>query len=146
MTKWLINETTSNQTFSNYFSTNMNEANIGRADSFEDQLKQINKKTKDRIYEDLTNLRIPYWCNLMDKNMMNVPIEVRMPFLDFKFLEFIFSVPTKYLLRDGYTKYLLRYSLRDLLPNNILWNRKKLVLATLKAHGGKEEKNNVYQS
>lgn len=126
LTKWLINETTSNQTFSNYFSTNMNEANIGRADSFEDQLKQINKKTKDRIYEDLTNLRIPYWCNLMDKNMMNVPIEVRMPFLDFKFLEFIFSVPTKYLLRDGYTKYLLRYSLRDLLPNNILWNRKKI--------------------
>tara|TARA_B100000287_G_C20663370_1_gene790908 strand:+ start:522 stop:2429 length:1908 start_codon:yes stop_codon:yes gene_type:complete len=126
LTKWLLGQNfTKNINFSKYYSENFNMINEGRNLSFNEHLKKINKNTKDRMLNDLLNLRIPYWCNLMDKNMMSVPVEVRMPFLDHDFLDFIFSVPKKYLLRDGYTKYLLRYSLSGMLPKNILWNRTK---------------------
>jgi asparagine synthase (glutamine-hydrolysing) len=75
---------------------------------------------------DLLELRIPYWCNLMDKNMMNVPVEVRMPYLDKNFLDFIFTVPDRLMLRNGYTKYLLREVLKPMLPPDIVWQKKKV--------------------
>ena len=78
------------------------------------------------MLEDLLNLKVPYWCNMMDKNMMAVPIEVRMPFLDYKLLEFVFTLPSNFLLRNGYTKYLLRRVLDQHLPKDIVWKRKKV--------------------
>jgi asparagine synthase (glutamine-hydrolysing) len=58
--------------------------------------------------------------------MMNVPVEVRMPFLDHQLLENVFSIPENYLLRNGYTKYLLRRSLVGKLPDSIIWQRAKV--------------------
>ena len=49
-----------------------------------------------------------------------------MPFLDHRFLEYIFSVPEEYLLKNGYTKFLLRYAMKDKLPKKILWQRQKI--------------------
>jgi len=111
---------------SEYFSHDFLESNKTRHFDYLSKIEHVNKKTGDRMMADLKSLRIPYWCSLMDKNMMNVPVEVRMPFLDHKFLEFIFSVPEKFLLRNGYTKYLLRESLKDSLPQSIVWNRTKV--------------------
>ena len=73
---------------------------------------------------DLTHLRIPYWCNLMDKSMMNIPVEVRMPFLDHKFLENVFSVPEKYLLRKWLYQIFTSKVLEDKLPDSIVWQQK----------------------
>ena len=109
-----------------YFSSEFLEKNKSRHFDYLSNLDHVNKKTSDRMLLDLTHLRVPYWCNLMDKNMMNVPVEVRMPFLDHQLLENVFSIPENYLLRNGYTKYLLRRSLVGKLPDSIIWQRAKV--------------------
>jgi asparagine synthase (glutamine-hydrolysing) len=127
LVKWIIGEDRDKSLEgSEYFSPVFLEKNSSRHFDYLSGLDHVNKKTGDRMLSDLKHLRIPYWCNLMDKSMMNVPVEVRMPFLDHNFLENVFSVPEKYLLRNGYTKYLLRRALEGKLPEAIVWQRAKV--------------------
>tara|TARA_A100001011_G_C14282555_1_gene832217 strand:- start:35 stop:1945 length:1911 start_codon:yes stop_codon:yes gene_type:complete len=125
--KWLLFDDEDISTYEKeFFCKEFLKDNRSRHFDYLNGLSSVNKITGDRMLSDLTHLRIPYWCNLMDKNMMNVPVEVRMPFLDHRFLEYIFSVPEEYLLKNGYTKFLLRYAMKDKLPKKILWQRQKI--------------------
>lgn len=78
------------------------------------------------LRHDFEVSKIPYWMASGDKNFMGIPIEVRMPFLDFRLVDFAFAMPTTYLIRDGWHKWILRMAFRGLLPENVLWRRKKL--------------------
>lgn len=51
-------------------------------------------------------------------------LEARSPFLDHKLMEFAASLPAYLKLRGIETKYLLKHSLSDLLPREILRRRK----------------------
>jgi len=61
-----------------------------------------------------------------DRNSMAHSLEVRLPFLYHELVEFVFSLPTEYKIRNGWTKALLRYSLSDILPDEITWRKNKL--------------------
>jgi asparagine synthase (glutamine-hydrolysing) len=60
-----------------------------------------------------------------DRNAMAHGREVRLPFLNHDLVEFIFSLPAGYKIRQGYTKWLLRKGMDGLLPREIVWNREK---------------------
>ena len=60
-----------------------------------------------------------------DRNSMAFSIEVRLPFLSHELVEFIFSLPYEYRIHDGWTKYLLRSSMKDLVPKQIVWRKDK---------------------
>jgi len=51
--------------------------------------------------------------------------EVRLPFLDHELVEFIFSLPANFKIRDGWTKWLLRKTMEKSLPGEITWRRDK---------------------
>jgi asparagine synthase (glutamine-hydrolysing) len=53
-----------------------------------------------------------------------IPIESRAPFLDHRVVELAFSLPATYLIRRGYTKYVLRRALEPLLPLPVVWRRR----------------------
>ncbi|MBL7924337.1 MAG: asparagine synthase (glutamine-hydrolyzing) [Bacteroidia bacterium] len=57
-----------------------------------------------------------------DRNSMAHGVEVRLPFLSHKLVEFAFSVPSDMIYRDGRTKYILREAVKDSLPAAI-YNR-----------------------
>lgn len=80
----------------------------------------------ERLYEDFKSTRIPYWLTSGDRSYMGVPLEVRAPFLDHRVVEFGFKLPIGYMIRDGWHKWILRKSLEPILPESILWRRKKL--------------------
>ena len=61
-----------------------------------------------------------------DLNSMMYSVENRSPFLDSCLVEFLYSVPTKYLIRDGFQKIILRNSVKGMLPDSILFNKKKV--------------------
>lgn len=61
-----------------------------------------------------------------DKTSMAYSVESRMPFMDFRLVEFLFEVPAGYKFRKGWSKYLSRVAMRDKLPKNILWRRDKM--------------------
>lgn len=53
-------------------------------------------------------------------------IESRLPFMDFRLVEFVFSLPTEFKIRDGNNKVLLKEAVRGTVPDAILDNPYKL--------------------
>lgn len=60
-----------------------------------------------------------------DRNSMAHSREVRLPFLDHELVEFIFSLPGNFKIRNGWTKWLLRERMNDKLPSEIVWRKDK---------------------
>lgn len=60
-----------------------------------------------------------------DRASMLSSLELRSPFLDCDVVEFSQKLPAELKLRNGETKYILKKALRGLLPDSILYRRKK---------------------
>lgn len=84
------------------------------------------RKLTDILHGDMTNTKIPYWLRSGDKTYMGVPFEVRAPYLDYRLVEYVFQLPGSYLIRDGWHKWILRHAMKELLPDEIVWRRKKM--------------------
>jgi len=90
----------------------------------------ILKELKDRtLLQKMTIADTTTWlpdCLLLkaDKMTMAASIELRVPFLDHKFVEYCGSLQDKWKIRNGVQKYLLRKNMEGVLPDVIL-NRKK---------------------
>jgi asparagine synthase (glutamine-hydrolysing) len=65
-----------------------------------------------------------------DKNSMAFSVETRTPFVDYRLVEFVFSLPACYKIHDGWTKYLLRAGAGGLLPEKIRWRKDKMGFPT----------------
>ena len=61
----------------------------------------------------------------VDRTSMMHSLEVRVPLLDHKVLEFVARIPFAYKLRGGVGKWILKESVRDLLPPETLARRKQ---------------------
>ena len=61
-----------------------------------------------------------------DRNSMAHGREVRLPFLSHELVEFIFSLPAHFKIRNGWTKWLLRKSMEKNLPAEITWRKDKV--------------------
>ena len=61
-----------------------------------------------------------------DRNSMAHGVEVRLPFLDHRLAEFVFSLPAHFKIRAGWTKWLLRKTAEPILPTGIAWRRDKI--------------------
>ena len=65
-----------------------------------------------------------------DRNSMAFSVEARVPFLDHRLVEFAFSLPSKFKIRGGYTKRVLRDGMKGVIPEKIRWRVSKLGFAT----------------
>ena len=75
-------------------------------------------------YLDL-NARLPDLLLMrVDKMAMGVSLEGRVPFLDHKFVEFAMNIPNKYKIKGGNLKNILKKSVRNIIPDEII-DRKK---------------------
>ena len=61
-----------------------------------------------------------------DRNSMAHGREIRLPFLSHQLVEFVFSLPANFKIRHGWTKWLLRETMKDKLPESIVWRRDKV--------------------
>ena len=52
--------------------------------------------------------------------------EIRYPFLDYRLVEFIFALPPSQEIKNGWTKYILRSAMKEIVPEAIRKRRKKL--------------------
>lgn len=81
---------------------------------------------KQRLYDSLFKRGLSELLRYSDRNSMANSVEVRLPFLSHNLVEFLFSLPNEYLLQSGWTKYILRKSLEDVLPPEITWRKDKI--------------------
>ena len=61
-----------------------------------------------------------------DRNAMAHGREIRLPFLSHELVEFIFSLPSHFKIRNGWTKWLLRENMKNKLPREIAWRKDKI--------------------
>jgi asparagine synthase (glutamine-hydrolysing) len=61
-----------------------------------------------------------------DRNSMAHGCEIRLPFLNHKLIEFVFSLPSKFKIHEGWTKWILRKSMQTNLPSSIVWRMDKV--------------------
>jgi asparagine synthase (glutamine-hydrolysing) len=61
-----------------------------------------------------------------DRNSMAHAVEVRLPFLNHQLVEFLFTLPAHLKIKEGWTKWLLRKAMEDILPKEIAWRKDKV--------------------
>lgn len=61
-----------------------------------------------------------------DKTAMAWSVESRMPFMDYRLVEFLTALPPAYKIHAGWTKWLARIALADRLPYEVAWRRDKM--------------------
>jgi len=64
-----------------------------------------------------------------DRMSMASSLELRVPFLDYRLVEFAATIPSKYKIKNGTSKFLLKHIMKGLLPDSII-NRKKMGFPT----------------
>ncbi len=95
------------------------------------------------LYERTMRSGLRYLLNFEDKNSMAFSVENRPPFLDYRLVEFIFSLPATYKMHDSWPKYLIRNSTEGLLPEEIRWRKYKEGLLTPALSWLKENKEYI---
>lgn len=84
------------------------------------------RKIEDMQIHEISTLQLPHLLRYEDRNSMRHSIETRLPFLDYRLVEFCISIPPDYKIRDGWTKYALRKAVENVLPKQIIWRKDKL--------------------
>jgi asparagine synthase (glutamine-hydrolysing) len=81
---------------------------------------------KEHLYFYLMERGINELLHCADRNAMANSVEVRLPFLSHQLIEFIFTLPNELLLKNGWSKYILRKSMENILPPEITWRKDKI--------------------
>ncbi|MBL4707149.1 MAG: asparagine synthase (glutamine-hydrolyzing) [Flavobacteriales bacterium] len=83
------------------------------------ETKQMFKSLKDLGVYEILYSSIPYQLHSEDRNSMLHSIESRIPFLDFRLVEFSLQLPDELKVRNGESKAILRNGLSEDLPKEI---------------------------
>jgi asparagine synthase (glutamine-hydrolysing) len=78
-----------------------------------------------RLYLELLHETVPASLRAEDRNTMAFSVESRIPFLDYRLIEFAFSLPNKFKVRNGLGKWLLRESMKGILPEKVRLRKDK---------------------
>jgi asparagine synthase (glutamine-hydrolysing) len=88
-------------------------------------LPAVNRLNEVLYYNALTN-GLEELLRYADRNSMAHGVEIRLPFLDHRLAEFLFSLPARFKIREGWTKWLLRTTTQQALPPEIVWRKDKI--------------------
>jgi asparagine synthase (glutamine-hydrolysing) len=81
---------------------------------------------KEATLDFTTHYGLHKLLRFADRNSMGHSLEVRLPFLRHQLVEFVYSLPSEFLINEGWSKFILRESMKDVMPNEITWRRDKL--------------------
>jgi asparagine synthase (glutamine-hydrolysing) len=86
----------------------------------------LNNNLNEALKYALQTYSLPSLLRYEDRNSMANGIEARVPFLDYRLVEFLFSLPYQYKIKGAITKFILRESMKSLLPEIIQKRTDKL--------------------
>jgi asparagine synthase (glutamine-hydrolysing) len=101
---------------------------------FTSKYKDRNFKYADRLssklLSDLTVTKLPALLHYEDRNSMAFSIESRVPFLDYRLVEYAASLPLSRKVCNGMTKVVLRDAMKGVIPESIRKRRDKMGFVT----------------
>lgn len=83
---------------------------------------ELNKE----LYYQLMQSTLPEILHNVDGNSMAFSLEVRLPFLDYRVVEFCMALDGKYKIKNQWTKWILRKSCKSYLPQKVLYRTNKM--------------------
>jgi len=88
--------------------------------------KPIIKGLHDILTYNTNTFGLDELLRYADRNSMAHSREVRLPFLNKDLVDFVASLPSSYKINNGFAKWILRESVKDKLPNEIVWRKGKI--------------------
>ena len=90
-----------------------------------------NSYLKHRLMQSLCHYGLADLLRYQDRNSMSYSLESRVPFLNTEIIDFIYSLPSHFLIsNNGTSKYILREALRGIVPDIILDRKDKIGFRT----------------
>lgn len=77
-------------------------------------------------FKQMEYIMLPRILHDVDRNSMAYSLEVRLPFLDYRLVEFAYSLDGDYKIHNTWTKYLIRKSMKKYLPRKVRLRRNKM--------------------
>lgn len=71
------------------------------------------------VFREFHLTTLPTILRNFDRASMQNGIEIRMPFMDWRLVSFVFALPFSSKVGGGYTKYILREAMKDIVPESI---------------------------
>ena len=81
---------------------------------------------KSMLRYEMTNQGLEKLLKFADRNSMAHSMEIRLPFLSHELVEFVFSLKSNLFLFEGWSKAILRNSMKDKLPHKITYRKDKI--------------------
>jgi asparagine synthase (glutamine-hydrolysing) len=91
-----------------------------------DNVVKLNNYLDESLYDQFFRSPLPGILNQYDRCSMASGVECRMPFMDYRIVEFVFSLPPESKVGGGYTKRVLREAMAGVLPDEIRLNKTKI--------------------
>ena len=83
------------------------------------------------LHQQFTQSGLKNLLRYEDRNSMRFSIESRTPFADdINLINYVFKIPSVYKIHRGWSKYLLRESMKDIVPKEIIYRTDKIGFAT----------------
>ncbi len=107
-----------------YLSPDLFELGRGRiGDLFE------NAQMQDRVHwqkRELFQVQLPHLLRHEDRVSMSFSVEARVPFLDYRLVNFVLAQDLGLLIRDGWSKGILREAMQGIVPETVLMRTDKM--------------------
>jgi len=91
---------------------------------------KFNDDLNDYLYHNFRSMTLPGLLHYEDRNSMAFSLEARLPFLDYRLVEYIFSLPSEQKIKGGVTKVILRNAMQSILPEEVRNRRDKMGFVT----------------
>jgi len=96
----------------NYFSLDF----LKRVEFYKSQKMPFSSEMQNVIYRSMYVSKQPRLLRILDRYSQSHSCEIRMPYMDHRLIEFLFSVPDHFKIQDGIQKLLIRRSMKSLIP------------------------------
>lgn len=101
----------------------MNRLGLDKSSKVQKGWYDYNTLTKF-LMDEFSTFQLPYFLLSDDRTAMSSSVETRHPFLDYRIVEFGYSLPSMYLIDSGWQKKIIRDAMFEL-PESIRWRKDK---------------------
>jgi asparagine synthase (glutamine-hydrolysing) len=99
---------------------------LSRGDQRVFEVKENFSTLNEALYYSTFTFGLEELLRYADRNSMAHSREVRLPFLAHELVEFVFSLPAHFKIRNGWTKWILRESFDKKVDQRIVWRKDKI--------------------
>ena len=125
--------TSSNKIYANYMARKLGKTLMGKKmpslDNEHPNFKKLDNHAQ-YLYAMFNENIMPTLLRNYDRYSMINSVEIRMPFMDYRIVNFVNSLPYSSKIGNGYTKRIIRDAIDPYLPKEVTWRKTKVGFST----------------